>query len=153
VTPFAAVDVAGLAAWISAIDFGDWPQQHRLAEGAIRPAMVTDLRWHDFGARTDAIVARLASQFVAAEPNNRMLSVVMPGHRIEPHRDAQTPGWVTRVHVPIATNARAAFIVGGERHHLAFGRAYLVNTEALHEVVNDGQTPRVHLMFDVRSRT
>lgn len=80
-----------------------------------------------------------------------MLSVVVPGHSIEPHKDQQAPAWVCRVHVPLTTSDRSAFIVGGEAHTLAVGMAYLVNTLVEHAVTNDGATPRTHFMFDVRN--
>lgn len=148
--PLASVDVADLSAWIAAIDFAEWPQQNRLEDRKLRPAMVTDLAWHDFGERTDAIVRALLAHFPGARDYQRMLSAVMPGHAIDPHADNQIPEWIGRVHVPLMSNERAAFVAGGESYELRPGTAYLVNTKVAHEVVNRGETPRVHLMFDVR---
>ena len=146
-SPFAAVDVAGLVEWIGGIPWTDWPQQS-LRE--LKPAMVTDLGWHGFGERTDAVVAGLMTRFLGCESHQRMLSVVMPGHTIEPHRDEQAPAWKTRVHVPLLTNDRALFITDDDMGVMRLGHAYLVDTRVMHAVHNGGDTPRVHLMFDVR---
>lgn len=146
-SPFASVDIASIVAWLEAIPFEAWPQQ-RLDE--LRPAMVTDPEWHGFGEIASPVVASLITHFSGCAPYQQMLSAVMPGHRIEPHCDGQAAYYLGRVHVPLTSNDRAWFIVHGEPHHLAPGLAYRIDTRAEHAVVNDGETPRVHLMFDVR---
>jgi hypothetical protein len=163
----AGLDVSGLIDWITAIDFAEWPQQHRV-DDQLRPAMVTDLEWHGFGERTDAIVEMLQQRFeeapvplryntfhtsplVDTEEFNRMLSVVMPHHSIGTHSDAQEPRWLRRIHVPLTTNEDALMLAGGQRFHLAVGSAYLIDTRVEHAISNDGETPRIHFMFDVRS--
>lgn len=112
--------------------------------------MVNDLAWHDFGRRTDALVDRLMRRMPRCSAFNRMLSVVMPGQSIDPHCDAQEPGWVTRVHVPLLTNERSTIIMGGTSYRLLAGVAYSVDTRLEHIVKNDGATPRIHFMFDVK---
>ena len=151
ITPLATgLDAPGLAAWILAIPFEEWPQQRRV-DAQLRPAMVNDLAWHNFGAHTDALVAELSALLPPGTATyNRMLSVVMPGHGIAPHRDEQPPEWLTRVHVPLTTNDRAVMVMAGQDHHLPVGSAFLVNTTVEHSVRNDGPTPRIHFMFDVR---
>lgn len=145
------MDIAAAVSWLAAIAFEDWPQQHRLAaDGKLRPSMVTDLDWYGFGAAVSPIVENLMSYFPGASPFQRMLSVVMPGHDIEPHRDFQAPYWLCRVHIPLTSNDDAWFITDGEPHRLLPGFAYRVDTQAEHGVVNNGKTPRVHCMFDVR---
>lgn len=146
---FASINISKLAAWIVAISFEDWPQQHRLADGKLRPAMVSDPEWNGFGQETAGIVAELLALFPGHRAYQRMLSVVMGGHSIEPHVDHQAPEWRCRVHVPLLANSRSAFIVGGRAYALAPGTAYRVNTEAEHAVTNDGDSPRIHFMFDV----
>lgn len=147
---FGAVDAIVLTDWIAAIPFEEWPQQHRLADGQVRPAMQTDLAWHGFGAIAEPVVnAIMQEHFPGCVAYQRMLSVVMPGHSIPPHCDEQAKSWISRVHVPLTSNAKSRFIVGGEDHVLAPGFAYRVNTRAEHAVTNDGETPRMHFMFDV----
>lgn len=138
------------AAWIRDIPFEYWPQQHRLADGKIRPAMVTEPGWHGFEFETNYIVEDVMELFPGCIAFQRMLSAVMPGHSIAPHRDEQGKQWLCRVHVPLTSNDKSLFIVNGEPQHLKIGFAYRVNTEAEHAVTNDGDTPRIHFMFDVR---
>lgn len=171
VVRFASVDVAKMVAWINAIPFEEWPQQHRLPDGKIRPAMVTDLSWHNFGEKTDDIVMDLYLRLITRLEDdrsitiihgrvayNRMLSVVMPGQPIPPHRDVQESHWYRRVHIPLATNEHSMFLmrvkeaqpVVYQPYHMEVGSAYLVDVQTEHAVTNDGDTPRIHFMFDVR---
>lgn len=149
--PLGQADVADLVSWITNIDFAEWPQQHKLPDGQLRPSMISDLEWHKFGLTTDKLVADLIrTYFTGSEPYQRMLSVVMPGHSIEPHKDCQASYWRCRVHVPLTSNDKSSFIVGGVAHQLVPGNVYQVNTEAEHSVVNNGSAPRIHFMFDVK---
>lgn len=135
-----------MAAWIAAIPLEAWPQQS-LRE--LKPAMVTDRAWFGFGSKAAPIVADLIRHFPGCRHDQWMLSAVLPGEFIEPHVDHQGPNWLCRVHVPLMTNAQSRFIVAGKAHHMEVGQAYRVNTEAVHAVENDGESPRVHFMFDV----
>lgn len=139
-------EIAPLVEWITAIPFEEWPQQTRLEDGAIRPAMVQDQSWHGFGEMAAPYLIHTLGQ-----PLHAILTVVMPGHSIPPHIDEQGPSWLCRVHIPLTTNDESQFIVGGEHHHMEVGNAYIVNTEVMHSVENNGGTPRIHLMFDVVS--
>jgi len=130
------------------IDFAEWPQQS-LRE--LKPAMVTDLAWRGFGEMIAPVMAALLPLFPGAHADQHMLSVVMPGHAIEPHVDHQGPQWICRVHVPLTSNPLSRFIVAGEAHQLIPGNAYRVNTEAIHAVENGGRSARVHFMFDVKN--
>lgn len=134
--------------WIKAIPYEAWPQQTRLPDGLIRPAMVTDQAWQSFGEVTADLV-RGATPDGAFRERNRLLSVVMPGALIEPHTDELGADWHTRMHVPLLTNPDAMFISGDAVHRMAAGFAYEINTRERHAVWNAGATPRVHLMFDL----
>lgn len=146
-----SVDIGPVVSWLATIPWRDWPQQHRLRDGGIRPAMVTDLAWHGFGERTqlivDAVLCRLPIGSVAYQ---RMLSVVMPGHSIERHTDSQAPYWLCRVHVPLISNNNAWFEENGVRQHMVPGNVYFIDTTKEHAISNEGESPRVHIMFDVR---
>lgn len=147
-TPIAVDSVAG---WITAIPFGAWHQQHPTQPNQLRPAMMTDPDWHGFKAETDGLAQELMAHFPGCVADQRMLSVVMPGDSIPPHVDEQPESWKARVHVPLQGDEDAKFIVSGETHYLRPGLAYLVNTLTVHSVTNNGATPRIHFMFDVRA--
>lgn len=139
------VHIAPLVAWLEAIPWADWPVQN---DG--RPAMVNDPAWHDLalvtaGIRYDVMTAH----FAHCRDANVMLSAVMPGADIPPHADRQAPEWVTRVHVPIVSNPSSAFVIAGQDYRLAPGLAYAIDIRRTHAVVNAGDVPRVHLMWDV----
>ena len=145
-----AVDVAPLVAWVTAIPWEAWPQQSRLADGQIRPAMVNDPAWHGLADVTTSVVKSIQAWVPRrTRPTLRMVSVVMPGHEIPPHVDKHAMRWWGRVHVPLVTDPASVFCVGGETHHLEVGAAYAVNTQREHSVSNmAGTSPRVHLMVD-----
>lgn len=129
-----------------AIPLTEWPQQHLTI---LKPAMQTDLKWHDFGTRTDKIVQQCLNAYTGSD-YQRMLSVVMPGFDIEPHKDQQAPYWKARIHIPLQTNSQSEFFVDGLSYQMKVGTAYLVNTLKEHSVVNNGNEPRIHFMFDVK---
>lgn len=55
-----------------------------------------------------------------------------------------------RYHVPIETNDGVVFRLGGVDLHMARGRLYEINNCAgQHACSNDGDTARVHLIFDM----
>lgn len=113
--------------------------------------MVSDLAWKGLGAHAMPLTAALlAAHFPGCVADTQQLSVVMPGHAIEPHTDSQPPQWLCRVHVPLISNPQSRFIVGGVAHAMRVGSAYRVNTEAMHAVENGGATPRIHYFFDVK---
>ncbi len=105
--------------------------------------------WLGMQVQTDPVVHEVMRMFPGHREFNRMLSVVMPGHRIEPHRDPQGPTWCFRAHVPLTSNEQSRFISGGVAHNLRPGFAYRVDTREEHSVENDGDTPRIHFMWDI----
>jgi hypothetical protein len=136
--------------WIFGISFESWPQQTRLADGLLRPSMVTDLEWESFGEVTAELVRAATPPAMShLRERNRLLSAVMPGALIDPHTDELGADWQTRIHVPLLSNPDAMLISGDVVHRLAVGFAYEINTRERHAVWNAGATPRVHLMFDL----
>lgn len=144
------IKVAAVVQWITAIPFEDWGQQKPAGALPLKPAMMSDHTWHGFGDALDPIVNDILEYFPGCIAQQRMLSVVMPQDEIPRHVDDQCPEWVERVHVPLTTNADAAFVCDDGPHCMEVGSAYRVNTETHHAVYNRGATPRIHFMFDVR---
>jgi len=140
-----AVDASDMIHWIKLIDLEDWPQQSRTE---LKPAMVSNLEWREFGTMMWPIVQELG--FNSANTYQHMLSVVMPGHDIPPHKDQQADYWKFRVHVPLLGNKESFTVMDDGKHFMEVGKAYKVNVKATHSVYNDGKTPRIHFMFDVR---
>jgi len=54
-----------------------------------------------------------------------------------------------RFHLPIITNPNVNFYVDGELKNLKVGECWEINNAKEHMVINEGQTDRVHLLFDI----
>lgn len=78
-----------------------------------------------------------------------MFARMAPGGIIHPHVDSNPAAqWPHKIHVPILTNPRVGFLSGGSVHHFPEGCAVEVNNLGLHAVQNDGDTDRIHLIFE-----
>ena len=56
---------------------------------------------------------------------------------------------VRRFHIPIITNDKVYYTVGGEKIHMKQGECYEINNLKLHSVNNDSEYDRVHLLIDI----
>ena len=87
------------------------------------------------------------------EPGGTIVRAVVaklgPGGRIMPHTDSH-PSFHAghRVHVPLVTNPRVRFTLAGRPHALSEGRAYEINNQKPHSVMNNGSDSRIHFIFD-----
>lgn len=78
-----------------------------------------------------------------------MFARMAPGGEIKPHRDANAAAkWPHKIHVPLLTNDKVTFYVDGVGYHLPEGEAAEVNNMGVHAVKNDGETDRIHLIFE-----
>lgn len=133
---FADVDVSALAAWIESIPVHEWRR-------------LVDPTWMRASERTWPIAKGLMEHFPECELSGVGLFLLDPGQEHPPHTDEQPPEWVTRVHVPVITNPKALARTEDGIVHMAKGIAYRFNTRRLHAVANDGDRPRIHLVFDI----
>ena len=78
-----------------------------------------------------------------------MLARMAPGGMIHAHVDANPAArWPHKIHIPIQTNDKVQFFVDPDVHYFQVGHAYEVNNLGLHAVRNDGDTDRIHLIFE-----
>jgi hypothetical protein len=78
-----------------------------------------------------------------------MLARMPPGGVIRPHIDANPAAkWPHKIHVPVSTNAGVVSFFGGGEHHFPAGQAVEVNNLGPHWVRNNGDTDRIHLIFE-----
>jgi hypothetical protein len=78
-----------------------------------------------------------------------MLARMRPGGMIHPHIDANPAAkWPHKIHVPLMTNPGVACFFGGREHHFPVGEAVEVNNLGPHWVRNQGETDRIHLIFE-----
>jgi len=78
-----------------------------------------------------------------------MLARMAPGGVIKPHVDANAAAkWPHKIHVPLLTNDKVTFFIGGVGYHFPEGEAVEVSNMAVHAVENAGTTDRIHLIFE-----
>ena len=78
-----------------------------------------------------------------------MFARMAPGGVIHPHYDSNPAArWPHKIHVPILTNPKVSFLSGGSVHHFAEGVAVEVNNLDVHAVSNEGDSDRIHLIFE-----
>ena len=78
-----------------------------------------------------------------------MAAKLRAGGKIAPHADSH-PSFHRghRIHVPITTNPRVRFMIDGRPHQLQVGRAYEINNQMNHSVMNKGDEDRITFIFD-----
>ena len=116
--------------WRASHDRPAWPQWRALLE----PVMAAAVR--DYGYAR-GVFPRV------------MLARMRSGGVIHPHIDANPAAkWPHKIHVPLSTNAGVVSFFGGEERHFPTGEAVEVNNLGPHWVRNEGDTDRVHLIFE-----
>ena len=80
-----------------------------------------------------------------------MLVKLKPGGKITPHPDEGAYcAYYNRYHIPIVTNDDVLFTVGEKTVNMGAGELWEINNKKVHSVVNNGDTDRIHLIFDAR---
>ncbi len=74
------------------------------------------------------------------------------GAKIMPHRDFDLcfEHGEARLHIPIFTNPQVEFFIEEERITMNPGECWYINANLTHNVVNAGETDRVHLVIDCK---
>jgi hypothetical protein len=120
-------------------DFQDWRRHYE------RPL------WPSWRALLEPVLMQAVAPYgyANAEFPRVMLARMAPGGVIKPHRDANPAAkWPHKIHVPLLTNERVVFFIDGVGHHFAEGEAVEVSNMAVHSVENNGDTDRIHLIFE-----
>jgi len=78
-----------------------------------------------------------------------MAAKLFAGERITPHTDKHPSFHLAhRIHIPITTNDHVRFTIAGRPFHLKVGKAYEVNNQSTHSVMNRGDEDRITFIFD-----
>ena len=116
--------------WRASHDRPAWPQWRTLLE----PVMAQAVR--DYGYAR-GVFPRV------------MFARMSPGGVIHPHTDANPAAkWPHTIHVPLSTNPGVVSFFGGAERYFPAGEAVEVDNLGPHWVRNDGDTDRVHLIFE-----
>jgi hypothetical protein len=82
-----------------------------------------------------------------------MLAKMAAGGVILPHVDASPSAkWPHKIHIPLVTNDKVSFFIKPSNHHFEVGQAVEVNNLDVHAVRNDGDSDRIHLIFEYFDR-
>ncbi len=69
--------------------------------------------------------------------------------RIRPHRDTLHSFQIGhRIHVPITTSESVRFTIAGKPYQFEVGKAYELNNQKVHSVMNLGSEGRISFIFD-----
>ncbi len=78
-----------------------------------------------------------------------MAAKLKAGGRILPHRDKLSSFHIGhRIHLPLTTSSAVRYTVAGKPFQFDVGRAYEINNQKLHSVLNMGREDRISLIFD-----
>lgn len=77
---------------------------------------------------------------------------LMPGYKVHWHYDDDESfdSDYIRCHIPIVTNKMAIIWVGNQRIHMPSGKIMTCDFGFPHKLINLGEYPRTHLVFDVK---
>lgn len=107
--------------------------------------------WAQFRSVLEPVMAQATKPYgyVRGAYPRIMLARMAPGGIIHPHRDGNPSAkWPHKIHVPLQTNERVTFFVEGVGYRLPEGEAAEVNNMGVHAVANEGDTDRIHLIFE-----
>ena len=164
------VDIAALRAAVLAIPEATWD-----AENAVKPnrfealdrtrhivfRFVDDTRdwrashdraqWAQWRERLLPVMEQATRPYgyARADYPRVMLARMAPGGVIQPHRDNMPAAlWPHKIHVPLLTNDKVGFYIEPKTYHFPVGEAVEVNNLDVHAVKNEGDSDRIHLIFE-----
>lgn len=111
--------------------------------------------WDTWAPLLEPVLAKATEAYNYAEGGypRIMLARMAPGGIIHPHRDANPAAkWPHKIHIPLQTNQKVTFFVEGVGYHFPVGHAVEVNNMGIHAVANEGDTDRIHLIFEYFDR-
>jgi hypothetical protein len=81
----------------------------------------------------------------------KCIFIKLPAHSdVGEHTDkGNYLGAVRRHHIAITTNEDVSFFVNKEEKNMKVGDCWEINNSLLHSVKNNGETERIHLLFDI----
>jgi hypothetical protein len=102
---------------------------------------------------TQAYVGEIASIVEQVEklgltPRRVRVSCLKAGSKSLVHRDGDGSQYMARIHIPIITNPKCVFICDGITLHMQAGKAYMVWVNTWHQIRNDSNEDRYHIIMD-----
>lgn len=102
---------------------------------------------------TQACVGEIASIVTQLEnlgltPRRVRVTCLKAGSKSLVHRDGDDNQYMARIHIPLITNPKCVFICDGVTLHMQPGKAYAVWVNTWHQIRNDSNEDRYHLICD-----
>lgn len=136
---------------------GDWSAMAlRAAAGETNPVRLiyanpTATDWVDTPLMAHVPAMRAAVATLRCPVQSVRLMRLGPGSAILPHDDLDLAAEAgrARLHLPIKSNPAVRFVLNGEAVPMAVGDLWYLRLSDTHSAVNEGTSPRVHLVIDV----
>lgn len=101
--------------------------------------------------QTRALVMSLMAHVQGERLGRVILTRLKPGGRIAPHPDMGAPAeYYKRFHIVLQGLPGCLFRAGEETVHMATGECWWFNNREEHEVMNNSEDDRLHVIVDVR---
>jgi hypothetical protein len=102
---------------------------------------------------TQACVGEIASVVSQMEelglyPRRVRVTCLKAGAKSLVHKDADDNEYMARIHIPLITNKKCVFISEGQNLHMEAGKAYAVWVNNWHQIRNDSDQDRFHIICD-----
>lgn len=81
-------------------------------------------------------------------PRRVRVTCLKAGAKSLVHRDSDDNEYMARIHIPLITNPKCVFICQGQNLHMEAGSAYMVWVNQWHQIRNDSNEDRYHLLMD-----
>lgn len=65
------------------------------------------------------------------------------------HKDAETTEYMARLHLPLWSNDKCVFVCEGKHLHMKPGGAYIIWANQWHQIRNDSDEDRYHILMDI----
>jgi hypothetical protein len=83
------------------------------------------------------------------EPRRARITCLQPHCKSLVHKDSESTDYMARIHIPLWTNKKCVHICQGRNLHIpADGSAYIMWVNLWHQIRNDSDEPRYHIIMD-----
>lgn len=102
---------------------------------------------------TEACVGEIANVVKQLEdlgltPRRVRVTCLKAGCKSLVHTDGEETEYIARIHIPLITNPKCVFICQGQNLHMEAGKAYMVWVNTWHQIRNDSDEDRYHIIMD-----
>ena len=81
-------------------------------------------------------------------PSRARVTCLKAGAKSLVHRDADDNEYMARIHIPLITNPKCIWIQDGTNLHMEAGSSWIVWVQKWHQIRNDSDQDRYHLIMD-----